>query len=188
MKRLIFMAVIAIVSMTSFRAAAQPPTQAFGVYFTGLLGKPDYFGCEISTLNIGISTSQPPALFQPAYTWTQSGSFTQPWGLFTFGGYWVTPSLATPLTISINPGYTASVRNIRASGSNSTTVRIGVIVGNPNGSGNNTVVYGPYVKIDPQETKTLQVPTVSSTYTTATLPNVASDPTYKIPLGIILSN
>lgn len=188
MKRLIFMAVIAIVSMTSFRAAAQPPTTPFGVYFTGLIGSPQFFDCEISSLNIGITTSQPPALFQPPFTWTQPGNFNNPWGLFTFGGYWVTPSLATPLTISINPGYTAMVKNTRFTGQPSATVRIGVIIGNPNGSGNNTIVYGPYVTIAPQETKTLQVPTVSTTYTTATLPSVATDPTYAIPLGIILNN
>ncbi|HEX6432132.1 MAG TPA: hypothetical protein VF008_30785 [Niastella sp.] len=186
MKKIMLMMVIALVSMTSFRAAAQPPTQAFGVNFSGWTSSPAGYGVEIKSLNIGISTSQPPGLFLPPATFTNTGNFAQPQGLFILGGFWVAPSLATPLTISIGPGYTARVKNIWPEAS--TTVRLSVRIANPNGSGNPTVIYGPPVTIAAQAEAILTVPTFAATFTSSPLPTLYDDPNYRVPIAIHILN
>jgi hypothetical protein len=181
MRKLPLLLLIAILSMTAFRAVAQPPTQAYGVSFSNIAT----CNCQIEQLTVGVTSSQPPAIFQPPNTFTNAGTFTQPNGLFLLGGYWTTPSLATPLQISIGPGYSMQIKNNDLYGS--ITRRIGVILANPNGSGSSTVIYGAPFEIPGQGTVTIPVPTAAVTYTSATLPTLGSDPNYRIPIAILFT-
>lgn len=178
MRKLLPLLLITIVSMTTFSLTAQPPTQAYGVKFS----YDNSCHCTVQQLTVGVTSSQPPAIFQPPNTFTNAGTFTQPAGLFLLGGYWTTPSLATPLQISIGPGYTITIKNDDLYGS--ITGRIAVRLANPNGSGSSTIIYGAPFEIAGQATVTVPVPTAAATYTSATLPTLSSDPNYRIPIGI----
>lgn len=106
MKKLFLYLLVAIGSMLSMHAQAQ---LFFGVAQNSGNG-PGF----IKSTNISISTAQTTVPGQPATTAIVSppgGSFTDPPSLFTYGIYWVTPSLFTPLNISINSGYTATIQN-----------------------------------------------------------------------------
>ena len=177
------MSFIALGLMTSFRAAAQPPTMAFGVDFT-YAGNVSY-DFTVQQLTVGVTSSQPPAIFQPPNTFTNAGTFSSPVGLFLLGGYWVAPSLVSPLQISVGPGYTCVVKSKNAF--SSVSVKVGIELANPNGTGLPTLIYGTPVSVPPLGTATLSVPTAAVTFTTATIPTIGTDPTYRIPIAFFIT-
>lgn len=179
MRKLTLMLLIVLGSMTAFKAAAQTPTQAYGVaisYSSGVY-------VTIQNFTFGITSSQPPALFQPANVFTNAGTFVDPSYIFILGGYWTTPTLSTPLQISIGAGYYAVVQNDFPTVSQN--VRISVRFANSNGSGSTTIA-GSLVTIPAGGTATIPIPQAAATYTNGTIPSLRTDPTYQVPVSILI--
>lgn len=173
------MLLIVLGAMTAFKAAAQTPTQAYGVAISYSSG----VHVTIQNLTFAITSSQPPALFQPANVFTNDGTFVDPSYIFILGGYWTTPTLSTPLQISIGAGYYAVVQNDYPTVSQN--VRISVRFANSNGSGSTTIA-GPLVTIPAGGTSTISIPQAAATYTNGTIPSLLSDPTYQVPVRIYI--
>lgn len=177
MRKLTLMLLIVLGAMTAFKAAAQTPTQAYGVAISYSSG----VHVTIQNLTFAITSSQPPALFQPANVFTNDGTFVDPSYIFILGGYWTTPTLSTPLQISIGAGYYAVVQNDYPTVSQN--VRISVRFANSNGSGSTTIA-GPLVTIPAGGTSTISIPQAAATYTNGTIPSLRTDPTYQVPVSI----
>lgn len=108
MKKLLFSCLVAICGLVTMNAKAQS-----NYYYVESLGYQVGTVQWVST-NIGITTSQTTTPNTTPQTWTNTapgGSYTYPIGVFSYGAYWVTPTILTPFTITINSGYTATVKN-----------------------------------------------------------------------------
>lgn len=173
MKKLLFVAFISICTM-----------QSFGQYYYQVAFQYMWSPgpTSIESINVGITTAQTtsPGVVS---TNTVTGTFMGPAGLFTYGVAPYTPSFFMPMSITINAGYSAMVRNTTGAPAK---VRMAVAMYQPNGIA--TYVYGPYVTIAPISDATLPIPACSTTYS-APLPASSSYPgtTYPVPVTILLS-
>jgi hypothetical protein len=176
------MLLIAAGSMSSFRAAADPtPTQAYSITFFNNQS----FNFIITNFTYSVTSSQRPALFQPPYTYTASGTTSQPPNEFDFGGYWFTPSSTNPLTITVNAGATATVQNTFNA---ARSFRLGLELAAPNGTGLPTLIFGTPVTIPALGTATLSFPSGAVTFQNGSVPSITTGTTYPAPIGFFISN
>lgn len=172
---------IAVGALTSFRAAASPtPTMAYELYFFNNLAS----NFVIEQFNYSVTSSQPPGLFQPPYTYTASGQTVETIGLITYGGYWSTPTSTTALTITVNSGLTATVKNTSGVSQN---LRMGIEFASTSQFIPPTLIYGSYVSIPAGGTMSLPIPSGSVTYQT-TVPTLFSSEPYPAPVAFFISD
>lgn len=184
MKRLVIPFLLALCALCPIALRAQTPTPTQYYTVKGLQDITAMGWTFIQTTNIGITTSQ---TVSPGntYSWTNTapgGYYSNPLGVFSYGAWWVAPTLFTPLTISIGSGYTATLYN-----QTSTTIKAHVMVefvtyntfGQPYLDFN-----GPSVSIPPNGTAVASVPAAAYTYTKA-LP-VSDESGYPMPLIIYI--
>ncbi|RFM32164.1 hypothetical protein [Chitinophaga silvisoli] len=165
MKKLLFTFLVAICGLVTMNAKAQS-----NYYYVESLGYQVGTVTWLST-NIGITTSQTTTPGGAAQSWTNTspgGTYTYPIGVFSYGAYWVTPTILTPFSININSGYTATVKN---TGTTSQKVAISVKIATT--TGQNIETTSAAVTVAAGATSTISIPANSFTYT-STPPGAAN--------------
>ena len=164
MKRILF----SLLLICSVLISTNVIGQYYNVAFTK--GTGNSLECRLISTNIGITTSQTMG-FGVVNSWTNTapgGTYTAPLDVFSFGQYWVTPTLFNPMSISINAGYTGLVHNPHGY-----DVSLRLALEFMPGSLQPIVFWGPYTTIPAFSDATLFIPAGSCTYT-ATPPTISS--------------
>jgi hypothetical protein len=155
MQKLLFASIITCCMMVSSHTFGQSIYYQVSASLTGSY-------THIQTTNIAITTSQTisPGVVNSWTNRSPGGYFTNPIGLFTYGAYWITPTLFNPVTISVNPGYTADVQNFVA-----VPLRVHISLRFYTGESVNTIFDGPEMTIPGNSIATLSIPAGGYTYT-----------------------
>lgn len=152
MKKFIFSLLVSLCALLSINVHAQD--KYYYVQYATSVSVP----VVMQTTNIGITTSQ---TISPGVvnTWTNTapgGYYTNPSGIFSYGAYWLTPTIITPVTVQVLSGYTATILN---SSGISTKIQLILHCGG-------TLFYGSVVTIPSGGTVTTPIPAGAYTYTT----------------------
>ena len=152
MKKLIFSLLFSLCTLFTINAHAQDK------YYYVSANPSAAAGVTIQTTNIGITTSQ---TMSPGVvnTWTNTapgGYYTNPLGIFSFGAWWITPTVITPITVQVLSGYTATLVNTY---STAQRVQLNISCGPTN-------FPGAIVTVPANGTITTPIPAGAYTYTT----------------------
>jgi hypothetical protein len=158
MKKLLFTFLVAICGLATMNAKAQS-----NYYYVESLGYQVGTVTWLST-NIGITTSQTTTPGGTAQSWTNTspgGTYTYPVGVFSYGAYWVTPTILTPFSININSGYIATVKN-----TGTTAQKVAISVKIATTTGQNIETTSAAVTVAAGATSNISIPANSFTYNT----------------------
>jgi len=164
MKRILFSLLLTCSVLISTNVIGQ----YYNVAFTK--GVQNSATCRLTSTNIGITTSQTMGM-GVVNSWTNTapgGTYSAPADVFSFGEYWVTPTIFNPMSIIINAGYTGLVHN-----PNGFAVTVRFALEFMPSSLQPIVYWGSYVTIPAGSDATLTIPAGSCTYT-ATPPTISS--------------
>ncbi|RFM32163.1 hypothetical protein [Chitinophaga silvisoli] len=154
MKKLLLSCLIAICGLTTMNAKAQDQKYWVECY------RNETGYCNITSAYIGVNTAQTisPGVVQ---SWTNTGIFTSPIGVFTYGAWWNTPTIITPASISIPTTSYITVKN------NNTAAAVNVLMAiyYDNGKGGSAYFTSETVSIPKGGTANVYFPASSYTYT-----------------------
>lgn len=175
MKKLLFSAALALGALMTTAVKAQLP---FAV-------KLEQSAAEVVNANFSITSSQPQSFGATPTTYTISPAavgYPYPFDVFTYGVYWVTPSLFTPLTVSIPAGGTVLIRNYRTD-----VTKYNVVVTVYTNAVPTGIQYiGTQVTVPYNQTGTLTIPASAGQYT-GPIPFTGGTYGENIPIAIHLA-
>lgn len=154
MKKLLLSCLIAVCGLTAINAKAQDQKYYVECY------RNETGYTNLTSAYVGVTTSQTisPGVVQ---SWTNTATFPSPIGVFTYGAWWNTPTIITPVSIAIPTTSYVTVKN----NNTAAATKVFIAIYYDNGKGGSAYFNSETVSIPKGSSANIYFPASSYTYT-----------------------